>query len=202
MRRTDSFPMLIAGLGALMLLNGMLGVQWLFDGSERFSETAGSWQFAVFQRVQLVALVMLAVLVPGLRDIRSELGRRLSPTVLTALSGAVVLQAGTVFTMAFAAPFYAATAPATLDLEDGGTFALAMSGSWVLFLIVAVALGVSAIRTKTLPVVAGVLIIIGGLITPVLGPIGSAFLGAAFLWAGLSLRQQGTAQEHASAPAL
>lgn len=200
MNQPHRFKILLTALGGILLLNGLLGTQWLFDGASHFSETAGSWEFATFQRVYLLCLVLLAVLIPGLREIRAASGTRLSPTVLTALSGAVVLQAGTVFTMAFVAPFYAETAPATLDATNGGSFQLAMTAVWVLFGASLVALGVSAFRTKVLPRSAGLLIIVGAVITPILGPIGSLAIGAAFLRAGLGLRRGTDAMAPATEP--
>ncbi len=201
MNQPNRFPVQVVALGSILLLNGVLGTRWLFDGADHFSETAASWEFATFQRVYLIALVLLAVLVPGLRELRGRAGTRISPTVLTALTGAVVLQAGTVFTMAFVAPFYADTAPATLDMEDGGSFALAMTVVWVLFAGTVIALGVSVLRTRTLPVSTGVLMILAALLTPILGPVGSIVLGAAFVRAGLALRLRVASPDPAPAAA-
>ena len=199
MNQPHRFPIMLAALGGLLILNGLFGILWLFDGAERFSQTAGSWEFSTFQRVNLLSMVLLAVLVPGFGQLRGRTGARLSPAVLTALTGAVVLQAGTVFVMAFVAPFYAKTAPATLDVENGGSFQVAMSAAWILFAAAIIALGVSALRTKTLPRASGVLLVVGALVTPVLGPIGSVAVGAAFLHGGQSLARSATALDRTAA---
>jgi hypothetical protein len=189
MPRPHQFPVFLSVLGALFMLNGVLGIQWLFDGAENFSETAASWQFATFQRVYLLLLVALTVLVPGFGALRGRSGRRIPSAVLAVLTGALVLQAGTVFTMAFVAPFYAEVAPATLDITDGGMFEASMSAVWVTFAVAVIAFGVAVLRSGTLPRATGVLLVVGALITPVLGPVGSILLGTAFVGAGISLRQ-------------
>jgi hypothetical protein len=185
---TTRLPACLALLGLVLAANGAFGVTWLFDGAERFSQTAASWQFATFQRVQLPALVLLVLLVPTFAQLRGRTGRALPTGVLLGLVVAVVLQAGTVFTMAFVAPFLAGVAPEALDLENGGTFAVAMSGVWVLFVVAMAVFGVSAVRRKILPATAGGLVVLGGLLTPMFGPLAGIVLGTGLVVAARALR--------------
>lgn len=181
-------PACLAVLGLVLAANGAFGITWLFDGADRFSQTAASWQFATFQRVQLLALVFLVLLVPTFAQLRGRTGRALPVGVLLGLATAVILQAGTVFTMAFVAPFFARIAPEVMDLENGGSFAVAMSVVWVFFVIAVAVFGVSAIRRKVLPLTAGILVVLGGLLTPMLGPVAGIALGSGFLLAAGALR--------------
>ena len=195
-------PACLAVLGVVLAANGAFGITWLFDGAERFSQTAASWQFATFQRVQLLALVFFVLLVPTLGQLRGRTGRALPIGVLLALAAALVLQAGTVFTMAFVAPFFAGIAPEVMDLENGGSFAIAMSAVWVLFVVAVAAFGISAMRRKVFPLSAGILVVLGGLLTPMLGPVAGIALGSGFLLAAGALRQRVGVAPSEAIPAL
>ena len=183
-------PACLAALGLVLAANGAFGITWLFDGAERFSQTAASWQFATFQRVQLLALVFLVLLVPTFAQLRGRTGRGLPSGVLLGLAAAAVLQAGTVFAMAFVAPFFAGIAPEVMDVENGGTFAAAMSVVWVTFVVAVAVFGITAVRRKIFPLAAGVLVVLGGLLTPMLGPVAGIALGGGLLVAASALRSR------------
>lgn len=193
-RSADRLPLHLTALGAVLAANGVLGVRWLFDGAERFSQTAVTWEFAAYQRVQLAAMVALVLLLPRFAALRGPASRRLSPAVLGVVTVATVLQACTNFAMGFVATFYAQVAPRVVDLEEGGSLAASMGAAWVLFALAVVALGVSALRSGALPRTTGVLLVLGALVTPMFGPIGGLLLGLGLLWAGLNgLRDRRTA---------
>ncbi|GGI03556.1 hypothetical protein [Egicoccus halophilus] len=179
-----SYPLAVIGAG--LLLNGTLfGLPWLFDGAERFSETAGLWQYAAFHRVQLVLLIALVLVLPRWRGAGGVAGTRtLGATLLGAVVAACVLKAGSVFAMAFVAPFLAQVAPAALDVENGGTFMLAMIAADVVFLAATVALGITAFRARAFPRPAAVAVVLGGLLTPMFGPLAGVLVGVGLAWAG------------------
>ena len=195
-------PACLTLVGAVLAANGAFGITWLFDGAERFSQTAASWQFATFQRVQLMALVFLVLLVPTFAQLRGRTGRALPVGVLLGLAAALVLQAGTVFTMAFVAPFFAGIAPEVMDLENGGTFAAAMAVVWAMFVVAVAVFGIASVRRKVFPLTAGVLVVLGGLLTPMFGPIAGIALGGGFAVAGNALRKRVDAALPEAVPAL
>jgi hypothetical protein len=202
MIRPTRLPVCLSLLGLLLAVNGAFGITWLFDGAERFSQTAASWQFATFQRVQLLALVFLVLLVPTFAQLRGRTGRALPVGVLLGLGAALVLQAGTVFTMAFVAPFFAGIAPEAMDLENGGTFAVAMSVVWVLFVVAVATFGISAIRRKVFPLSAGILVVLGGLLTPMFGPVAGIALGGGLVLAATAVRRRVEVAVPEAVPAL
>lgn len=174
-------PAALAVLGAALAVNGAFGITWLFDGAERFSQTAASWEFATFQRLHVLTLLLFVLLMPTLGSLRGRNARRLPPPLLVGVTAALVLQTCTAFAMGFVAPYFAGISPAIMDREDGGSFAVAMSAVWIGFVVAMVALGVAVIATRVLPISTGALLIVGGLATPMFGPIGSIGLGAGLL---------------------
>lgn len=182
-------PAALAVLGSALAVNGAFGITWLFDGAERFSETAASWEFATFQRLHVLTLLLFVLLVPTLGALRGRNARGLSPVLLVGVTAALVLQTCTAFVMGFVAPYFAGISPAIMDREDGGSFAVAMSAVWIGFVVAMVALGVAVIRTRVLPLSTGVLLIVGGLATPMFGPIGSIALGAGLLRGAVARRR-------------
>lgn len=164
-------------LGVLLMINGVLGIRWLFDGADTFSQTAGSSEYAVYQRVQLPLLIAAAVLLPALGRLKGTDGRGLPRWIVPAAVVAVILQACTTFVQGFTAPFLAGVAPASLDTQDGGLFEASMIVSWAIFCVTIVALAVVTWRRKVFSRPAALLIGFGALITPMFGPIGGVFVG-------------------------
>ena len=164
-------------LGILLIANGALGIRWLFDGADSFSQTAGSAEYALYQRFQLPLLIAAAVLLPALGRLRGADGKRLPRWIIPAAVAAVMLQACTTFVQGFAAPFLADVAPASLDTQDGGLFEVSMIVSWATFCVTVIALAVVSWRRKVFSRPAAFLVGFGALITPMFGPIGGIFIG-------------------------
>lgn len=191
--RNHLLPPALSLIGTLLVANGaVLGIGWLFDGAERFSETAALWQYAAYNRIYLLVLIALVVVLPHLRSLTSPDGRRLPTGLLQLAAAMTVLQAAAAFTMGFVAPFLAEVAPVALDIEDGGVFAIAMMASYTAFFVAVVALGIVAFRRRVFPRPAALLIVLGGLLTPMFGPVGSILIGAGLAWSGLATGRRRT----------
>lgn len=187
-------PLALAVLGTALAANGAFGVTWLFDGADRFSQTASSWEFATFQRLQVAILLLFVLVVPTLGALKGRTDRTLPPVLLAATTVALVLQTCTAFVMAVVAPYFAEVSPALMDREEGGSFAFAMSAVWIAFVIAMVTLGAFVARTRVLPLSTGILLIVGGLATPMFGPIGGIALGAGLLRGAVALRRPAEAR--------
>lgn len=172
-------------VGLLFLLNAAWFLPYFLQipAETRMSQYAGSWQYQGFYIGYLVALVLLAVQVPGWRAVAGRTGRTLPGWLLRGLLVAVMLQAATVFTQAFVAPFLAEAAPAALDIDGFNTFAAAMTGIWVLWIIALVTLAVVAAVRRVMGIGSAVLIGVGALIIPMFGPVGAVPIGIGLgLW--------------------
>lgn len=180
----------------------ILGPMWLLAPSETFSGTVAVPAFALSQRISWALLTALVVLVPTLLTA----GRRGAPPAwLTPLAQlALSAQAATAFVMGFVAPWLAGVAPHALDVTGGGTFQLAMTAVWVAFILVMVVTATALWRGgHSRP--GAVLAVIGALVTPGAGPIGSGILAVGLGLVALGRTRTGrhdlvdTSLEHSAA---
>lgn len=175
----------LAVIGAVLLANG----SWYFpimiaNPGAALSEYGGEWPYVTFHTVQLVALVALAIVLPGLRGVVGRTGRRLPAWLMIALQILAIGQVATSYANAFVVPFLAAVAPASLDVTEIGAFAMSMLTIWSGWALLVVALAVIGGVRRVIPPVAVGLLAVGALGTPMLGPGGWALLGAGLLvWA-------------------
>ena len=107
-----------------------------------------------------------------------------------ALTG-TVLMAGDWWFETFAVPFYASALPQMFEIEGGGWLGYGGLTSYLTFALGWAILGYSCLRSGAVPMAAGIALLIGGLIGygAVAPPNGFA-LGAAIVWAGITLRNQ------------
>lgn len=161
----------------------------LSGGTEqKFSETGATWQFQAFYVVSLVILVALALLAPALARLAGRTGRRLPGWLPALLTLAVILQTATVYAQAFVVPHLADVAPAALDNERIDLFAISMMVIWVLYSLIWIAVAVVGVLRRIIPVGSALLIGLGALVIPVIGPGGSVLIGAGLLsWALLRI---------------
>ncbi|MDQ2697650.1 MAG: hypothetical protein M3Y46_02555 [Actinomycetota bacterium] len=177
-------------IGGLLLLNGLvigapMTISELTAGHEvTFEESVADWRYVAFNAVYLAVLIALVAAMPSLAGWTGRTGRRMPRWIVPAFTVAAALQACTVFTQAVVTPFLLDVAPQALVAEDGGIFAVTMTVVWVTWIVALCTLAVCGIVTKTMPVAASVVMIVGGIIIPVFGPIGSILVGAAFAWSG------------------
>ena len=130
------------------------------------------------------ALVALAVLAPRLAHLTGRTGRRLPGWLPTVLTVVTVLEVATMYAQAFIVPFLARVAPAALDVQEIGAFAISMMVIWVAYSLTMVALAVVGAFRRVVPVAAAAPLALGALVIPVFGPVGSILIGGALLgWA-------------------
>lgn len=159
---------------AVLAVNGLvLGPIWLSKPGE-FSDTVAVPAYGVSQAVSWVGLTLLIVLVPVVARLRAD--RRSLPTwTVPLVQLALVLQATAHFQQALPTTWLADVAPEVLNITNGGLFMWMMQGIQVVFLLVMVTFAVTlwwAGHSK----IGAVLMMLGAIVTPVLGPIGAGVL--------------------------
>lgn len=187
-------------VGALMLANGLLiGAPWIISEwtsptEVTFLDSVGDWRYAAFNYLYLAATIVFVAAAPTLTNWVGRDGRSLPGWLVPVMSAAAALQACTLFAQAVISPFLLEVAPIALSTEDGGIFAIAMSAIWIVWIAALTTLAVVGWRRKVMPVPAAVFMIVGALIIPMFGPIGSILVGSALAWTGWS-RRTSVAQE-------
>jgi hypothetical protein len=185
----------ITAVGVLMLVNGLaVGAPWIISEfmsptEVTFLDTVSDWRYTAFNYLYLAALLGFVAAAPTLLTWRGRGGRTLPSWMVPALVVAATLQACTLFTQAVVTPFLLEVAPIALTTEDGGAFAIIMPAIWIVWIVALVLFAVVGLHRRILPVHAAIAMILGALIIPIFGPIGSILVGAALAWAGSSLRR-------------
>ena len=177
MSRSPSAPLTLAG--GLLLASVAPAVPFFTD-PRPFSQVAGSAVHMSLYALTLAGMLALLVAVPRLRSLASPEGRRLPDGVLTTALLATALYAATQFVQVFVAADLADSAPAALD-ESGDLMMYGMLGSWLVFLVAWVALGVVGMKRRVLSRSSGVLLIVGAVAQPVIGPLAALPLGLGLL---------------------
>ncbi len=177
MSRSPFVPLALAG--GLLLASLVPAVPFFLDPSP-FREVAGSGIHLSLYALTLAAMLSLLVAVPRLGGVTSPDGRRLPSWLSTAAMLATALYAATQFVQVTVTPDLAETAPAALD-ETGGFTMVGLLGSWLLFLVAWVLVGVLGMRRRVLSLPAGIFVIIGAVAQPVIGPVAALPLGIGLL---------------------
>lgn len=183
---------------ALLAVSGLvLGPIWLVVPGE-FSDTVATPAYAISQQVSWALLTVLIVLVPSL----ATAGRRPLPAwIVPAVQIALAAQAATHFVQGFVLPWLVTVAPDVLDITEGGSLQITMTVIWIAFLIVTVTFGVTLWRAG-FSRIGAVLMMLGALATPVVGPIGAGLVGLGLvLVAAGALRARSRHADVAATPA-
>lgn len=175
--------------GALLLGSAAaFGPALLFSDAETFSQTAQTSGHFAYYTIQMLAAIPLALALVGLvLRYGDRLGRAVTLIFPLTLAG-VMLNAATYWMQAFVVPALAVKLPSMLDSPPEGMALVGMLGAGVLYMIGWVAFGIVLFRAGVLPRMAIALLMLGALITPVIGPLSNLLFGTALIWIGLAVR--------------
>lgn len=174
----------LTGAGLLALGVG-LGPYMMFD-SRPYSELSATPQHLVHYAVWAACLVALSQIYPRLAGLTGPHGRSVSVAAATAAGVGAALDACARFMLAFVNPFLAAHEPALLDSAPDAILLVPTLGVGVAAMVGVIWLGVSGWRAQVFPRPAVVLLVVGSLAIPVMGPLSNAFVGAALMWCGIA----------------
>jgi hypothetical protein len=185
MSRSPYVPLTIAS--GLLLAPLPLAALYFTD-PRPFSEVADGGVHLTLYSMTLAGMLALLVAIPRLTVLVSPEGRRLPTGLLAAALLATALNAATHFVQVFVAPFLADVAPAALD-EQGGILMVGMVASWVAFMVAWAMVGAVAIRRRVLSRTSGILLIVGAVVLPAVGPLASLPFGAGLVLAARTARR-------------
>ncbi|WP_166878347.1 MULTISPECIES: hypothetical protein [unclassified Salinibacterium] len=184
----------MTAVGVLMLANGLaIGAPWIISEfasatEVTFLDTVSDWRYAAFNTLYLIAAIGFVAAAPTLTSWVGRDGRSLPGWLVPVMSVAAALQACTLYTQAVVSPFLLEVAPIALTTEDGGAFAISMSAIWIVWIAALTTLAVIGWQRKVMPAPAAVVMIVGALVIPIFGPIGSILVGGALAWTAWSRR--------------
>jgi hypothetical protein len=185
---TDTPPRTEAGtrrallvVGCLLVVAGVLGALQLVD-PRPYSEASGEPAHLVHNVVWAACLIALSQLWPRLATWRSVDGRAIPAGILTLAAVGAALDACARFVSAFVNPYLAAHEPALLDTPPDAILLVPMLACGVVSMVGMVAVAVVGLRRRVLPRGAAVLLAVGALAVPVIGPISTVPVGAALVW--------------------
>ena len=179
-------PLGLAATGAVLAANGLLLGSQLFLDSRDYSQVAlGSTHLAHYL-VWTLCLVALSQLYPRLASLRSVDGKALPAAVLVLAGVGAGLDACTRFVSAFVTPYLAERQPSLVDSAPDAILLVPLLATGVVAMIGTAALGVTAWRRRVFPRAAAVLLVVGGVAIPVLGPVSNVLLGFALVCIGTS----------------
>ncbi|MHA6670317.1 hypothetical protein ACX3O0_15765 [Homoserinimonas sp. A447] len=194
----------MTAVGVVMLANGLLiGAPWLISEwtsptEVTFLDSVADWRYVAFNYLYLAALIVFIAAAPTMTGWVGREGRRLPHWLVPVMAAAAALQACTLFSQAVVTPFLLEVAPVALTTEDGGAFAIIMSAIWVIWIAALTTFAIIGWRRKVMPVPAALLMIVGSLVIPIFGAIGSILVGGALAWTAWS-RRVSVAREPVSA---
>lgn len=177
--------------GAVFVGNGaLLGSQLLTD-SRDYSQIAGGTLHLVHYLLWVVCLVALSQLYPRMHTWRGSGGGVISPMVLGLAGAGAALDACARFVSAFVTPYLAQRAPELLDSTPDAVLLVPLLATGVVAMVGTGALAVVGLRRGVFPRAAAVLLLLGAVAIPVLGPVSNVLLGSALVWIGYTARRRG-----------
>lgn len=172
--------------GAVLFALGVgLGPLMMFD-SRPYSELAATPQHLAHYVVWTACLVALSQIYPRLAGLTGSGGRSISMAAATAAGAGAALDACARFLLAFVNPYLAHHEPELLDTVPEAILLVPSIGVGVAAMVGLIWLGVSGWRAGVFPRPAVVLMVIGSVAIPALGPLSNVLLGAALVWCGIA----------------
>lgn len=184
-------PLGLVITGALFVGNGaLLGSQLLTDPRD-YSVVAGGTLHLVHYLLWVLCLIALSQLYPRMHTMRGSTGGTLPTTVLALAGAGAALDACARFVSAFVTPYLAGREPQLLDSSPDAVLLVPLLATSIAAMIATGALAVVGRRRKVFPLGAAVLLFIGAVAIPVLGPVSNVLLGSALVWIGYTARRRG-----------
>jgi hypothetical protein len=176
----------LTATGAVLTALGVtLGPFMMFD-ARPYSELSGTATHLLHYAIWTGCLIALSQLFPRLAGLRVEGGRGISTVAATIAGVGAALDACARFCLAFVNPLLAEHAPALLDTPPDAVLLVPTIGAGVVAMVGVIWLGASGWRARVFPRPAVVLLIVGAVAIPVIGPLSNALVGAALVWIGLA----------------
>ena len=189
--RRSVVPLALMSTGGVLAGNGLLlGSQLFFDARDYSVVATGPVHLAHYV-LWMACLVALSQLYPRLRSLTGRDGRRLPDFVLVLAGVGAALDACTRFVSAFVTPYLAERAPALVDQAPAAILLVPLLAAGVVAMAGTAAVGVVGWRRGVFPRPAAVLLVLGGVAIPLIGPLSTVLVGAALVWIGLTARARG-----------
>lgn len=187
--RVGGVPAALVTVGAVLAGNGaLLGARLMLD-SRAYSEIAAGTTHLLHYSLWTLCLVALSQLYPRMSGLRGRTGLRV-PTPVLALAGAgVALDACARFVSAFVAPYLAGRQPQLMDSTPDAVLLVPLLAASIAAMVGTGLLAVVGLRRRVFPRGAAVLLLLGAVTIPVLGPVSNVLLGAALVWIGSTARR-------------
>lgn len=187
--RWAGVPLGLAVTGAVFAANGaLLGSQLLLDARD-YSQVATGAGHLVHYMLWVLCLVALSQLYPRMDALRGRTGRALPAMVLTLAGAGAALDACARFVSAFVTPYLAAREPALVDTPPDAILLTPLLATGVLAMAATATLAVVGMRRRVFPRAAAVLLLLGAVAIPLLGPVSNVLLGVALVWIGSAARR-------------
>lgn len=176
-------PRVALGVVGLTLVGtALLGSLIFFDSSD-YSEVAGGTVHLVHYALWTACLVALSQLFPTLGGMRGRDGRSVSPVVLRIAAVGAAVAACPTFVFTFVNPYLAEHAPVLLDNPpDGLVLMLPLLGGQAATMVGTATFAVAAALRRVVPVPAAVVLTLGALALPAIGPMSNLLVGAGLVW--------------------
>lgn len=175
--------------GAVFAGNGLfLGSQLFFD-SRDYSQVATGTGHLVHYLVWTLCLVALSQLYPRMEHLPSATGRSMPAPLVAAAGAGAALDACARFTSAFVTPYLARHDPQLVDSAPDAVLLVPLLATGVVAMVATAALAVAGLRRRVFPRPAAVLLLLGAIAIPVLGPVSNVLLGVALVWIGWTSRR-------------
>lgn len=175
--------------GVLLALGVTLGPMMMLD-SRPYSELSGTAAHLTHYAVWTACLVALSQLLPRLGGMRVGRTRAVSSVAATVAGVGAALDACARFGLAFFNPMLARHEPHLLDTPPDAVLLVPSIAAGVVAMVGLVWVGVSGWRAGVFPRPAVVLLVVGAVAIPAIGPLSNGLVGAALVWIGIaSLRR-------------
>ena len=184
-------PLGLVVTGAVFAGNGaVLGTALFLDARDYSQVATGAGHLAHYV-LWVACLVALSQLYPRMDVLSGRSGRRLPTTVLGLAGAGAALDACARFVSAFVTPYLAERQPQLVDSPPDAILLVPLLATGVLAMAATGALAVLGLRRQVFPRAAAVLLLLGAVAIPVLGPVSNVLLGAALVWIGSAARRRG-----------